>query len=186
MMQKLLDDLQIDSKSILIITPSELLEDTIDEIIKICIKENNLSTIFISLNKTYRAVEETLKKNRINKDLMFFIDCISKNGETKYGRNVHYIEDPSNLTKIGITVSQILDRITGRKALVIDELKTLLLYNELEIIVKFVRSIIGQTQKFSANVYIITTEDKELTSSIAGIFDKVIRRDVHHLIKHFK
>lgn len=185
-MQKLLDNLQIDLKSTLIITSSELLQETIDEIIAFYIKENNIPTIFISLNKTYRAMEDIFKKKGINKDLVFFIDCITRNGEIKYGQNVHYIEDPSDLTKIGITIEQILNGITGKKALVIDELKTLLLYNKLEIVVKFVRSIIGQAHKFSANVCIITTEDKELTDSIIGIFDKIIRIDEHHLIKHLR
>ena len=185
-MQKILDNLCIDSKSTLIISSPELLEETIDEIIDMCIKGNNLPTIYISLNKTYRSMEETLKKKGIKNDFIFFIDCITKNGEMKHERNVYYIEDPSDLTKIGITVGQILNIITGRKVLVIDELKTLLFYNDLETVVKFVRSIIGQAQNFSSNVCIITTEDKKLIDSVEGIFDKIIRMDVYHPIKHLR
>jgi len=181
-MQKFIKELQIDSKSTLIITPNELLEKILGEVIEFYTNKKNLSTILISLNKPYKKIEEFLSIKGINKDLVFVVDCITRNGEMKSGQNVHYV-DPSDLTKIGIVIRQLMNNITGKKALIIDELKAFSFYNELDYVVKFIRSIVGQAQKFDTNVCMITTEDKELTDTIVGIFDNINRMDVYQYIK---
>ncbi|RLE42335.1 hypothetical protein DRJ16_04980, partial [Candidatus Woesearchaeota archaeon] len=108
-------------ESLLIITSVDKLQK---EIIRYLKKLNGYG-VYVSLNKTQKSIEEILKKNKIDTNKLFFIDCVTSE---KIRDDVLHIH-PDQLDILCTAIRAFMKDIKGEKFLLIDALATLLIYN---------------------------------------------------------
>ena len=144
------------------------------------IKENdNKSIIIVTTNKPADMILNEINEEKIKTQNLFFIDTISKyigKKELPENDNVVYIDDPANLTEIGIVTKLGIEKITGEKVLIFDSLTTLSLYNSSKNVVRFYNFFFQLARVNDIETIIIALEsdiDKEALNSIHGLVDQV-------------
>ncbi len=166
-----------DQYSVMVITPVERIPDTANKIIKSYLKDG-ASGVYIALNKPHKSVEKLMKADKIKTEKIFFIDCMKTMKEAKKEERVSHIQNPSDLTSMNIALNQFMEKIEGKKFLILDSLTTLLIYNKENLVIMFVKSLIDEMRKRdSAKMVILTPEPRggELINKIALFFDRVVR-----------
>jgi hypothetical protein len=181
------------NKIILFLTPARKYAETNLNIIKMIINENKFSGIYITVNKPYNTLVKLLKDNGIDTDKIFFIDCISRTVSLPKGLNMPeekikeadnclYIASPSRLTELGIALSQALSAMKTYedKFLFLDSLSTLLIYNELPTIARFVHFLATRLRLFGLVGIIMSMEkeiDEKLILTLIELCDNVVEVD---------
>jgi len=134
--------------------------------------------IYVALIKPSVSILSGLHRNKIKTDKLFFIDCTteSASGVVERKENILFIKEPTDLTSIGIAVSQFLETIPGEKYLIIDALRILMIYHNMNVILKFIRSILEEASRRQAKVIILATKSKDtkLINKVSQFFEKVI------------
>ncbi len=167
-----------DSYAALVVTGTDKLQDATNEIIRDYTKKK-VPGIYVCFNKPESAVRKILEDSKIDTEKIFFIDCITTSmGEPKGGKNVLHISNPSDLTGLGVAIREFMDNIPSDKFLVMDSLSTLLIYNTENTVVKFVKSVVDQSQQNRLKTTIFTTVPKggNFMNKISLFFDKVIEK----------
>lgn len=141
------------------------------EIIKSVKKETNKSGIYISLNKTQKSTEESLKKENIKTEKIFFIDCVTKE---KTRDDVLHI-NPDQLETLSEAIKEFVKDIKGEKYLIIDAISTLLIYNSENKVAQFVKNVTDLRDQHDLTIiaYSPETKGEELLNKIFNFFDKV-------------
>ncbi len=137
------------------------------------------SVIYLTTNKPYGLLRNTLERNQISPEKMFFIDCISKHVGEDSGKDVPncmFVDGPQNLLEISIAVSESVKHLAGEKVLLLDSLSILLMYNDATAVGKFSNFIINKMRYVGVGTAILALEsdvDKDVTKQIASIVDEV-------------
>ena len=99
------------------------------------------NVIYITTNKPYDSLVHLFDINGINTKNFFFIDCIS----LQLGRrmedepnNCLFLESPENLCKLSVTTKELIKHFRGEKLVFLDSLSTLRVYNDPEVLAKFI------------------------------------------------
>ncbi len=135
--------------------------------------------IIITTNKPANILLNDIDKKNIKTQNIFIIDTISKYlGERDINQhdNVVYLDDPANLTDIGITVRLSIEKIEGEKMLIFDSLTTLSLYNSSKNLIRFYNfffelSRLNQIQ--TVLIALASDIDEEVLNQITGLVDEV-------------
>ena len=139
----------------------------------------NYYGLILSASRPYANLISFYKKNNINTEKLFFLDCVSKS-ETKNKENTNnvlYIENLSDLTHILISIDEIVKKIKS-KYIVIDSINTMLIHNKAEVFARFLHSLMTKLRLNLVNGLFISFEDeknKEIRAEIAQLCDKVIK-----------
>lgn len=167
--------------SCLIMAHGETLKGTVLKVMKHLTKAG-YSGIYISINVPHQTIDSLLKKEGIDTQNMFYIDCITalvhKMHHKKAG-NVLYADHPLELKEDGTVMNEItqyLISVPGKKFVIIDTLRTLLLYNEPRIVSDFTKLLIMKTNEVDAKLITFTRKehDEEFIKDISYRFDKTI------------
>ena len=135
--------------------------------------------IIITTNKPANMILNEIKQEKIKAQNILFIDTISKYlGKTDINQNdnVVYIDDPANLTEIGIVAKLSIEKIKGKKMLIFDSLTTLSLYNSSKNLVRFYNFFFQLSRLNQIETIVIALEsdiDKEVLNNINGLVDEV-------------
>jgi KaiC/GvpD/RAD55 family RecA-like ATPase len=165
-----------DQYSVLVITPVEKMQDTANRIIKSYVK-SGVSGVYIALNKPHESIEKIMKAESIKTDKLFFIDCMNISPESGNGEKVAHIQNPSDLTSMNIAVNQFMEKMGGKKFLMLDSLTTMLIYNKENLVIMFVKSLIDEMRRTNSRIVILTPELRggELLNKISLFFDKIVK-----------
>lgn len=136
--------------------------------------------LYITVNRPYSSLREILKRNGVDIDRIFFIDCITTTvkGSPKEDERCIYIDSPNSLTDISISITEALEAIKGKKFLFMDTLSTLLIYNSSGSLAKFSHFLISKIKLLKLTGIFISVEDemdKSLLKQISQFCDKTIR-----------
>ncbi|MBU0635944.1 hypothetical protein KKE06_02880, partial [Candidatus Micrarchaeota archaeon] len=76
----------------------------------------NYTVLVLSASRPYSNLINLYKKNGIDVEKIFVIDCISKTHGTKPEEtsNVQYLQSPSDLTRISIHLTERFKKMTGK------------------------------------------------------------------------
>ncbi len=155
--------------SVLVVTSVEKLQNGINSVIK-TLSSTDMSTVYISLNKQHQSVIKSLNESKINPKKIFFIDCISSN---KNSEDVLYI-NPRDLDDLNYAINTFIKQIEGKKFVLIDSLATLLLYNKVDRVAKFVKILTEYSSQKDVQVVALSQKTaEELLSKIYNFFDNV-------------
>jgi archaellum biogenesis ATPase FlaH len=157
--------------STLIITSVENLQEEVNGIVKTL---NTLPGIYVSLNKTHESIENILKKNKINVNKLFFIDCVTSEQKRE---DVLHIR-PTELARLSSAISTFIKDIPGKKFLLVDALSTLLIYNNENAVAQFVKEVTEFASEKEVEVIALSpkTKGEELLNKIFNFFDKVKKK----------
>jgi len=151
------------------------------KILKILIEQRKFAGIYITVNKPYKSLIKYLEENKINTNNIFFIDAISKMVEDKMKLTEHclFIPSPSHLTDLGITLTEAINVLKNkeRKFVIIDSLSTLLVYNDLETVARFMHFIISKLRVFGLVGILISIEkqiDEKAVNLLIEMCDEII------------
>ncbi len=157
--------------SLLIIISVEKLQSSVNSIVK---SFKNIPGIYVSLNKTQKSTENILRKNKINTNKIFFIDCVTSE---KTREDVLHIA-PDQLDLLSSAINTFIKDIKGKKFLILDALSTLLIYNDENKVAKFVKEITEYASQNDVKVVAFSpkTKGEELLNKIFNFFDEVKKR----------
>lgn len=167
-----------DEKTYLVVSSAEKLHENIDEIVNFFVKEQNKVCIYVCINKPCETIKtDLIKERKLNEKKFYFIDCISKAvSQPVEEANSLFVQNPSDLTGISVAIKQLSQLAGDDGVIVFDSLRTLLIYNKVEKISAFVRSINSIAAKYEVKVVFMTTTSKEkiLLNKITNFIDKEI------------
>ena len=140
--------------------------------------------VYISVNKPYFSLTEEMKSQNIPTNHMYFLDCASglMGKPPQEIENTHILSGPSNLTELSITLSDLLssEKIKGHEdetTLFLDSVSTFLIYNDANMVAKFLHAISGKVRTHNINgVFFSLHEDitKGAVAVTVQFHDKVL------------
>lgn len=133
------------------------------EIIKHLTEEQNIPGVYVTLNRPYETMENTLKKVGIDTRMIIFIDAITKiaGGNILKKRNCLFIGSPERLSDISIAMDQAVRALPHEKFVFFDSLSILLLYNHPNTVAKFIHFLSGKMRVWHVRGIIISLRKKE-------------------------
>ena len=133
------------------------------------IKKLKLKGLYVALNKPYETICGELKKNNLDVNAISCIDAVSKETD-KYPKidKVLYLEDPSSITELLFLIKAVCNE--GKiKFIFLDSLDTLLLYNDIKEVEKFIRSLVNKARKSNVSVVIMSPKEKSEEDMLAAV-----------------
>ncbi|MFH0859886.1 MAG: hypothetical protein V1921_01665 [Candidatus Altiarchaeota archaeon] len=170
-----------DKRTCFIITEPDKLRLALTKAVDVLLREG-YRCLYISLNEPHSSVEAMFSKAGIRSDRLYFIDCITAISHKiphKKAENVEYAENPSHLTaegKVIRSINQFLASVPGKKMIVIDALRTVLLYNEPALVEKFISEVIENSGEYGAKLVVFTRkdDDQKIVRDISFKFDCIV------------
>jgi len=135
------------------------------------------SICYVTLNKTYKSLQESFKKNNIDVKDIIFVDAISQVIQKKpeIGENSYFVSSPAALTEMSIAINKFLKY--GFEYLIFDSLDNLLVYQKKSPVGRYISSVVNKVKegKTKAIFYAVSSEkQKGLIKETSTYVDKVI------------
>ena len=170
-----------DSHSSLVVTHGGSIQGVISSIVKYFV-DRGYSGIYLSLNKPHKTVEKILKREGVKLKKLYYIDCITAsihNVDKDAVDSVVYLDHPEDLSqkeKIMDAIDKFAFSVPEDKFLIVDALRTILLYHEPEIVSHLIENLIRELQDINIKFIVLTgsEEDKSVIEAISYHFDSVI------------
>jgi hypothetical protein len=135
--------------------------------------------IIISASRPYINLVSNYKKNDIDINKIFILDCISKKyDDVKDSDSVIFLENASSLTDISLSLGERIQMIDGKKFIIFDSINTMLIHNKPYIFARFIHDILTKMRLYRIGGLLISLEDKtnkDIRAEIAQLCDKVIK-----------
>jgi KaiC/GvpD/RAD55 family RecA-like ATPase len=168
-----------DNLAILVIAGGQNLEDNNTDILKQLMGGKGKSCLYVTINQPYNRMVKLLQKKGIDTKKVYFIDCITKEsgGKKVENDNVFYLNSPSNLTDLNISLNEGINSIDGEKILFFDALSTLIIYNKPGPFAKFTHSVMTKVKSLGITSIFVVVKgeiDKDTLTQIEQFSDSVI------------
>jgi KaiC/GvpD/RAD55 family RecA-like ATPase len=137
-------------------------------------KLSGKNVCFATLNKTYPAIEEWLKKNKVDAKNFVFIEAVSriiKNAQSEHDK-FRFVSSPSALTELSIAISETAQK--GIDYLVFDSVSTLLIYNSPKKVEMFLSGIVNKIRSFKTKGIFLILKNDKLIQSCSMFVDNVL------------
>jgi len=138
-------------------------QKTNNKLIKYLTQKVNIPGVYVTLNKPYETVSNIFNKEKIDTRLIIFIDAITKttHEKIKKTKNCLFIGTPENLSDISISMDQAVTSLPGKeKFLFFDSLSTLLIYNDVTTVARFIHFLSGKMRAWKVTGIIISLQKK--------------------------
>ncbi len=175
--KKELKDLSKGQVFLVISNSKNYLKNNID-ILRFLVNERKMYGIYISLNWPYKNLNSLLGKNKIKAENLFYIDTLSETvGAEASGDKCLLISSPHSLTEISIALDKAVESVKAEKFVFLDSVSTLLLYNQLHTVAKFIHFLSGKIRNWGIEGVLISVEKgmkSELAESLVQFVDRVV------------
>ncbi len=167
-----------DNELVLLIVPGDKVDNVNREILKYFVNKKKAICIYTTFTKPYKIIVNHLKKEGIDVDKVFLIDCVTPVTEIDeiVGNSRAIFCQPNSLTNISISITTALKNMPREKnrILILDTISTLMLYNSKNTVVKFIHHLIGEIRKYNVKSFIFTLDeesDKSIISEVSRFCD---------------
>lgn len=149
-------------------------------LVKHLVSDNNTPGVYVTLNKPFSTIKMDLEKNKVDTRMIIFIDAVTKTsgGKATKTKNCLFIGNLENLSDISIAMDQAVRSLPGKeKFLFFDSLSTLLLYNDVQTVARFIHFLAGKMRAWKVKAIIISLErkeDKELIDELSQFCDVIV------------
>ncbi len=135
-----------------------------------------LRGVYVTLNAPYSYLKKKFSEEGVKVENVFFIDMISKASGVQTGPapDCVFINTPSGLTDLGVTLSQVLP---GKDFLFLDSLSTMLISNEARTVEKFSQFLTARVRAYGVKTVLMSLkreEDEEVIRTVSQFADEVI------------
>lgn len=167
-----------DNFVVLTIVPYEKSEKINLGLLNFLINEQKNKGSYIAINKPYQNISEILNKNKIDSNQLFFIDCMTKKagGQTTDVTNCSFIDNPSNLTSLGIEIEKLFKK-AEHNFIFLDSLNMLAQYNNKKQIIQFTHSLLSKVRVNNIKGIVVGLHeetDDDLIAELSQLCDKVL------------
>ncbi|PIN86416.1 hypothetical protein COV19_05020 [Candidatus Woesearchaeota archaeon CG10_big_fil_rev_8_21_14_0_10_44_13] len=132
-------------------------------LVKHLTEEENIPGVYVTLNKPYKTMDSLFKRSGIDTGMMIFIDAVTKTsgGDIEKTDKCLFIGNPENLSDISVAMDQaVMALLSKEKFVFFDSLNTLLLFNSLSTVARFVHFLAGKMRLWAVKGIIISLEKK--------------------------
>ncbi len=151
------------------------------ELIRLLINHTQGKGLYITLNRSFDFMKETLKREKIDIEKLIFVDAISKGTgkEASFNPNVEFIESPRDLTALSVAIDEVYVKQKEKpKFLVFDSISTLLIYNDIASVERFIHLVIGKLRDWKMKGVLLmvkSEEHKGVVNSLSQFCDRVLQ-----------
>ncbi|MBN2734057.1 MAG: hypothetical protein JXQ82_04265 [Methanomicrobiaceae archaeon] len=171
---------QYEKKLYLVVSAAEKLRASNIEVLRNLIL-NDHPVIIVTTNQPYATLVKNYEKNGLDLSHIYFIDAITKYAtgkETAGAVNCRFVNNPSNLTDLGIAITDMLDKIPEEKPFILfDSISTMLIYIPSINISKFFHFVTSKLRLMdSSGIFLAvdTALDPLLLSQLTTFVDEII------------
>jgi hypothetical protein len=171
----------LDKKQIFLIlaSPATIRQRNIDLIKEI--SENGFHTVIVTINFPYNILSKLYAENGVDPKTVSFIDAVTRNSigsAENIPGVVRFVNNPANLTDLGIAVTEVLKENAGKKVCILyDSVSTMLIYLSSQNISKFIHFVTNKIRLMDISGVFLAVEkglDPMLVSQLTTFVDTVI------------
>lgn len=146
-------------------------------------KDNNLGCIYVTASVPAKTLRNALDSLEIERSHVRFIDCISYATMQNVldSDNTIYVESPSLLENIILSIEYIFKKSDDRKKIVvIDSVNSLALHNDTRMLTEFIQVLMSALKSRDAYPVMIGLGDQlrqDMLEALALVCDQVVRID---------
>ncbi|MBW2983798.1 hypothetical protein KY361_01680 [Candidatus Woesearchaeota archaeon] len=145
--------------------------------------DKNVPGVYVTLNKPFETMQNIFKRQKIGTEIIIFIDAVTQTagGDIEKTDKCLFIGSPDNLSDISIAMDQAVRALpTKEKFVFFDSLSTLLMYNNVETVSRFIHFLAGKMRVWKVKGIIVSLrkkQDKELIDALMQFCDVVLDFD---------
>ena len=147
------------------------------------ILQSNCTPLIVTVNKPYKVLVKMYAKEGISPDSYYVIDAVTQysGGECTPGPRVKYVTNPSNLTDLGIAISELLKQIPkSKKCIMFDSVSMLLIHIPSATASKFLHFVVNKLQLSDISGIFLCVEkglDPVILSQMSAFVDHIMDYD---------
>jgi hypothetical protein len=137
-----------ESRLCLMLAQPEKVQDMSLRVIK-KIHESKCTPLIVTVNKPYKVLSKMYAKEGIAPDSYYVIDAVTQysGGVCTPDPRVRYVTNPSNLTDLGIAITELLKQMPeGKKCIIFDSVSMLLIHIPSATASKFLHFVVNKLQ----------------------------------------
>ncbi|MDD4138338.1 MAG: hypothetical protein PHT99_10695 [Methanoregula sp.] len=173
------EDLEKKQIFLILANPSDIRQRNIDLIKEISSDGNH--TNIVTINFPYSILSKLYAENGVDLSTVSFIDAVTRNSigsAENIPGVVRYVNNPANLTDLGIAVTEVLKDHAGKKVCILyDSFSTMLIYLSSPNISKFIHFVTNKLRLMDISGVFLAVEkglDPMLMSQLTTFVDTVI------------
>ena len=153
------------------------------DIIRHLTDDEHIPGVYVTLNKPFDTIEGIFKKEKIDAEMVIFIDAVTKTagGKIEKTKTCLFIGSPDNLSDISIAMDQAVSSLPSKERFVFfDSLSTLLIYNNIETVARFIHFLAGKMRVWAVKGIIVSLrkeKDQELIDELMQFCDVTLDFD---------
>ena len=169
-----------DTDILLLLSNAGTYSQTSIDVLQQFVNKRNMPGVYVSFSKPYDTLKKTLK-DIIDLELVTFIDGMTMTtiGRSEQREGCFYLSSLTNLSELGIAISQAVKSVPGeKKFILIDSLSTLFIYNNKDSVSKFMHYIIGNLRMWGVCGILLSLDreiDKDFFEQLSLFCDVLIR-----------
>jgi KaiC/GvpD/RAD55 family RecA-like ATPase len=167
---------------LIISEPAEIRNKNIDLIEKLLPKDYYI--LVITTNQPYEILKKNYEKAGIPLERIYFVDTVTKYAlgrDPQPAKNCRFVNNPSNLTDIGIAATEALKDLEGKKVcLLFDSVSSMLIYISSQNITKFIHFVTNKLRLLNfAGIFLVVDKgiDPDVLNQLTTFVDVVIDSD---------
>lgn len=171
---------QYEKKLYLVVSAANKLRQNNIEVLRNLI-QNDHPVLIVTTNQPYATLVKNYEENGLDLKHIYFIDAITKYATgkiTEGADNCRFVNSPSNLTDLGIAITEMLDNIPEEKPFILfDSISTMLIYIPSINISKFFHFVTSKLRLMDSSGIFLAVEtglDPLLLSQITTFVDEII------------
>ncbi len=140
--------------------------------------------LVITTNQLYDVLRRNYEKNGIPMDKIWFVDAVTRYAlghDPAPVKNCRFVNNPANLTDIGIAVSETLKDLQGKEVcMLLDSVNSMLIYLSSQNITKFIHFITNKLRLLNFTGIFLAVEkglDPDVLTQLTTFVDEVIDLD---------
>jgi hypothetical protein len=137
----------------------------------------------VTVNKPNKVLAKVYAKEGISPDTYYVIDAVTQysGGEPVPGPRVKYVNNPSNLTDLGIAITEILKQMPeGKKCILFDSVSMLLIHIPSATASKFLHFVVNKLKLSDVSGIFLCVEkglDPVILSQMSAFVDNILDYD---------
>ena len=174
-----LDAILTEGQIVLLMVPPAAIPSSVLEILSHLTKRG-IKGIFVSVTRTFDALQRVFDGKGIDRNSIFVIDTLSGRSGARGDEPARclYVSSPAALSDISILLDTALDQLGQGAFLLFDSVATLLMFNQFESVVKFFGFLTTKLRKrrLLGVLFTLSTEERRLSDHISVFCDRVLER----------
>ena len=153
------------------------------ELIRVLLEKGN-DVLVITTNQPYDVLKKYYQMNNIPMEKIFIVDTITKYAmghDHEPVENCRFVNNPSDMTAIGIAVTEALKELKGRKvSLLFDSINAMLIYISSQNITRFVHFVTSKLRLMGFSGIFLAVEkgiDPDVLVQLSTLVDSIIDFD---------